>query len=159
MPGTAALGSTLIDELVPVVDDLRGLYASMGVLPVRAYVVRRVWSGARRGEGTLSLTSITEITPTPVVDARPRDTLIAAGRREMGDVTLTEVSLTYTQAELTGGALAANAECFWRLVGVGGQLQSARDYVVRDAPMVDRTKHLGWRVELKQATFHPDPEA
>lgn len=156
MTGSAVLGTNLVDELVPMVDELKGdLYRDMGVRQYRTYLVRRVWSGARRGEGTVTVLSRTELTPAPRVSfGGLRNQLEPQGLLEEGAARLTEVSLTYTEAELTGKPLAANEEFFFKLIDAHGQASKTRFFTPTDAPLeVDREKDIGWRVSLKR--FEP----
>lgn len=156
MAGSAVLGTNLVDELVPMVDELKGdLYRDMGVRQYRTYLVRRRWSGARRSEGTVTVLSRTELTPAPRVDfGGLRTQLEPHGFLEDGSVRLTEVSLTYTEAELTGRPLADNEEFFYKLVDAHGQASKTRYFTPTDAPLeVDREKNIGWRVPLKR--FEP----
>jgi len=150
--GSATLGTNLVDRLVPMVDRLRSsLYPAMGVRQYAVYLVRRRWSGARRGEGTITVLSRVELTPAPRVDfGGLRTQLEPHGFLEDGSVRLTEVSLTYTEAELTGRPLAANEEFFYKLVDAHGQASKTRYFTPTDAPLeVDREKDIGWKVSLK----------
>lgn len=162
MGGTATLGENLIDGLLPIVDDLRSsLNADFGTRPFKCYVVRRHWTGERRGEGTLVWDSETEITPAPRVDLGSLfHRLSDLGLESDGEIVLREVSLTYTEAELTGQPLADNEECFIRLVEGQGQGIVSRDFVLATSkrPEPDREKDIGWRVTLTHAHFEPDPE-
>jgi hypothetical protein len=156
MAGSAVLGTNLVDELVLMVDELKGgLYADMGVRQYHTYRVRRVWSGERRGEGTVTVLLRQELTPAPkVAFERLHNQLEPQGLLEEGGALLTEVSLTYTEAELTGRPLAANEEYFFKLVDAQGQATKTRYFTPTDAPLVvDREKDIGWRVPLKR--FEP----
>jgi hypothetical protein len=152
VPGSATIGTNLVDSLLGTVDDLRGsLNTDMGTRQWRVYVVRRVWSGERRGEGTSSDT-LTELTPQPLVG--PNDlfyTSSAAGLEEDGNVTLSEVSLTYTEDELNPSA-AANEDVFYLLRDAHGQSIADRYFTVSEPPKPDRVNTIGWIVRLKQAT-------
>src|SRR4051812_17032840 len=112
MPGSATLDpDSLLDSLIPLKDELEGaLNPLFGLRQFRVYVERVTWSGARRAEGTGALVSM-EITPAPsfVLPNNQGATHFEhepAGRMERGDAELRGVSLTYTESELTGGALA-----------------------------------------------------
>ena len=156
MGGTAILGTNLVDRLVPMTDRLRGrLNAMAGVRQYAVYRVRRVWSGGRRGEGTATTTLREELTPAPKVDfASLRNHLEPQGLIEEGGALLTEVSLTYTEAELTGRPLGPAEEFFLRLVDIQGQGSRDRYFEPTDAPLVvDRERDIGWRVPLRR--FEP----
>ena len=153
MAGSAILGSNLIDELVPIIDECREtLHADFGYRQYRVYLVRRRWSGTRRGEGTLSAISSTELVPSPRVEWRPLKTdLTEIGLDEDGPIVITEVSLTYTEAELTGQTIAATDEFFYGFTETAGLGQSIRDrtFVPSSRPLIaDREKNMGWQVEL-----------
>jgi hypothetical protein len=154
--GSAILGTNLVDRLVPMTDRLRGrLNAMAGVRQYAVYRVLRTWSGGRRGEGTATTLLREELTPAPKVDfSRLRNHLEPAGLLEDGGALLTEVSLTYTEAELTGRPLAADEEFFFELVDVQGQASRTRYFEPTDAPLVvDRERDIGWRVPLRR--FEP----
>ena len=153
MGGSAILGTNLVDRLVPMTDRLRGrLNAMAGVRQYSVYRVRRTWSGARRGEGTATTTLREEVTPAPKVSfAGLKSALEPAGLLEDGGALLTEVSLTYTEAELTGRPLAANEEFLLELVDIQGQASRSRYFEPTDAPLVvDRERDIGWRVPLRR---------
>jgi hypothetical protein len=150
--GTATLGSNLVDDLVPTVDELRAdLYADMGVTQWAVHVIKRQWSGQRRNEGVATIVSDVTLTPPPMLKDGDKWALIASGRDERGEVELTGVSLTYTEAELTGGTLEDNEEWYYKLVDAQGQGQDAQYYVLAKPPSTDRTGELGWELTLKRA--------
>jgi hypothetical protein len=150
MPGTAVPGANLVDSLLDVVDDLRdGLHTSMGVRHWRVFVQRRAWDGGEVGEGVLTTTE-TEITPQPLVTTDLRNELTPAGIREAGSVMLSEVSLTYTEAELTGNP-AVNEEWVYVLREAHGQLMEDRFYSLAAPPMPDRIETIGWILKLRPA--------
>lgn len=152
MGGSATLGSNLIDDLVPVVDDLRrDLYDSMGITQFVVNRVKRTWSGSERSEGTVTVNFRTALDPTPLLKPVTEQwKLEAQGRDEQGTVRLEGVSLTYTEAELTGGTLAANEEFFYEMVETRGQSITTRHFVLKDKPMTDREKTIGWVVLLER---------
>lgn len=152
MPGSATLGTNLVDELVgDVVDSLRDdLHTEFGVRAFRVYTVRRAWTGRRVGEGRKT-DVVTEITPQPAVHRWDGFELELAqcGLDEIGEVRLSEVSLTYTYDELTGGALPDNVQWFIRLSEAHGQLNPDRYFVFTRPPYPDREKTLGWVLWLR----------
>lgn len=154
MPGTAVIGSNLVDSLLSVVDGLRSeLYPAFGVRAFRVYTVRRTWSGRIPGEGTVTEVEA-EITPQPLVavwSGGLRRELEPCGIDEHGEIVLTEVSLTYTDAELTGGDLPKNVQWFWRLREAHGQATQLRDFLIHKPPYPDRIKDIGWVVWLRRA--------
>lgn len=161
MPGST-FDSSLVDDLVPTVDSLRSeLLPAFGVRAHRVYLVRRQWSGAKRSVGTVSVLSEVEMLPPPLIkDGAPRTSeqryeLKSHGRDEEGEVEASEISLTYTEAELTGGVIPAREEFFWKVVDAHGQAQSTRYYVPAAPPRVDREESIGWTVILKRADIEP----
>jgi hypothetical protein len=264
----AILDTTLVDDLVPTIDELRTLNDEFGTRQQRVFTVRRTWNGARRGEGTGQLATVdaptatpvgitgavaygykvvakdssghafpsgigstssgnavldnsnfntvewvdvpnatsydvyrtvggstqglianvaagvqtlddtglagdstlptntntssgvgasytdveTEILPTPRVTDMRRTILDTAGLMQEGRVQVREVSLTYSESELTGGTLADNVQWLYKLTDAHGQGQAAQYYAIGDEPpRVDREKDMGWVVTLKRA--------
>lgn len=152
MGGSATLGDNLVDDLVPTVDELRSdLYQSFGVSEWDVYMVRRSWDGARVGEGTAIYDQETLMDPPPLFDDGERWQKMPHGRDNQGRSKLLEVSLTYTDTELTGGLLGRNEEFYYRLVDARGQDRANQYYVPAGSPVVDRNKSIGWIVELERA--------
>jgi len=151
LSGSATLGTNLIDDLVPTIDDLRGdLNADFGTRQWRVYVVRRTWNGGERGRGSYVETQL-EITPPPLVSFDEEERLLPEGRDEEGTITLTEVSLTYTADELLGGNIPAHVEAFYRLDDQHGQGTGSQYYVPKKPPAPDRENGIGWKVVLLPA--------
>jgi hypothetical protein len=154
MGGSAVLnGDVLVDSLVADVDDLRDdLHRQFGVRPYRVFVVKRAYQGEMIGDGAFSDVAV-EITPQPRVwqwDGY-RWALAAHGLDEKGEIKITEVSLTYTHDELTGGALAPNEQWLIRVGEAHGQGNPDRYFVLSRPPFVDREKDMGWVLYAKGA--------
>ena len=147
MPGSAVLGTNLIDDLVPDVDDLRGdLNADFGTRPFNMQTVLRTWAGQMEGDGDTH-DVVTTITPAPRVEQWNgyKWVLLAAGVHEDGEIRSSEVSLSYTFAELVGPSdIAENQQFFYRLVDAHGQGQEERILRQNRPPFVDREKTIGW---------------
>lgn len=154
MPGTASLADNLVNDLVLVADELRGLRGDFGQNPWAVYRVVRTWSGARPGAGTATDVA-TEITPTPRVgwvegeSGRIRFDLPPTGMYEKGEIVLAEVSLTYTFAEVKGTTASANLEVFYKLTDAQGNGMADRWFTVSAPPAPDREKSIGWVVSLR----------
>jgi hypothetical protein len=151
--GSAVLdGNVLVDSLVTdVIDGLRAeLAPQFGVRPFRVFTVRRVWSGSIVGEGTAT-DHETELLPQPVVSYRTRHEMTPGGIIEVGETVLTEISLSYTFAELTGGALAVYEQWLICTREAYGQGNPAQYYTVAAPPVPDREKDMGWRLALRHA--------
>lgn len=160
----------LVDDLVPVVDDIRrSLFDGSGNLGVRAsdvHVVVRTWSGTRRGEGTPT-DAVTVLDPTPrIVGIGPDGRLRPAGLEEEGQIALTQVSLVYAESELyrADESLALNQEFFVALVEKHGQSARTRYYVPSGPPIAHRgnSKYpaggagMGWLVRLRRTSDVPN---
>ncbi len=151
--GTAVLDpDVLVDSLVTdVIDGLRGeLHPGFGVRAYRAYRVIRTWDGERVGDG-VATDVVAELLPQPDVATWDGLSLEQArcGLEEVGEVTLTEVSLSYTYDQLTRrGTLAPTAEIFFVIGEAHGQGQYPIAFTHAKPPYVDRTKNLGWQLWL-----------
>ena len=155
MPGTATLTDNLVNELVPVADELRELRDDFGLNPWRVYRVVRTSAGGRPGSGAITDVA-TEITPTPKVgwvDAetgRVRFGLPPSGLYETGEIVLAEVSLTYTFDELKGTTTSAGVQVFYKLTDAQGNGTADRWFTVSSPPAPDREKSIGWTISLKR---------
>lgn len=158
--GAATLNSSvLVDSLVPdVIDGLReDLHPAFGVRAYRVYRVLRTWSGKTVGEGSHT-DSAAELRPQPKVSVWSGLRYVQAncGIREMGDVQLSEVSLTYTAEQLEPRSLAKNQECFFALGEAHGQLSPLRVWAHTAPPFIDREKTMGWLVFLRRIDAAPE---
>lgn len=155
MAGSATLdNNVLVDSLVTdVIDGLRReLHPQFGVRPYKVFTVLRTYAGESLGEGGFEDVE-TEIDPQPRVaqwDGKRYD-LTPAGLDENGEVRLTEVSLTYTHDELTGGTLEGNQQFFFKIAEAHGQGNPDRYYILSRPPFVDREKDMGWVLTLRAA--------
>lgn len=157
MAGNANLGTNLIDQLVPVVDELRELQETLGLRQHRVYIVSRQWSNGRVGDGEATDTEV-EILPRPLVlnwKARVSDLkyeLEPCGLDEMGMAFIKEVSLTYTEADLVGEYIEGT-EVFVKIEEGEGQATNTRYFTHFKPPFPDRyseaTGALGWHLYLK----------
>jgi hypothetical protein len=152
MPAT--LLDNLVDDLVPVVDSLRAdLYQSMGNRQFNVHVIKRRWSGAERGDGDVTVLSDITLSPMPNFVDETTWELMSHGRVEEGEAGLTEVSLTYSEDELTGGTLAVNEECYLAVVDARGQGVTPMYFVISRPPVTDRDQNIGWVLALKRVTI------
>jgi hypothetical protein len=156
VPGSATLGTNLIDSLLDVVDDLRdGLHTDFGVRQYRVFVVTRAWSGGFKGEGTATDTEI-EIVPQPLIEAFRQGSgwsdysKEACGLDEAGEVTLSEISLTYTHPELVGPPALESSEMWVRIEDAHGQLIPDSYWQAAGAPESDRINTIGWIWRLRR---------
>lgn len=163
MPGSATLDpDVLLEGLIPdVVDGLRSLNTDFGLRQWRVYSVMRKWSGGEVGSGSFTDTE-TEILPRPIVE--PFESfhlkLEPCGMNEAGFLRMTEVSLTYTEAELGGGELPHGTQHLFKIVEAHGQATTTRYFVNRRPPYPDRIRTLGWLLHLDVAnSAEPGPTA
>lgn len=153
MGGSATLDpNVLVDSLVvDVIDGLRGdLHPQFGVRPYRVFTVRRTWTGQTPGEGE-PIDTVVELTPQPRIESWDGYKWVASpiGIEEDGKVRATEVSLSYTYAELVGDGLAENEQWFIRLSEAYGQGQPDRFFALDGPPFPDREKAMGWILRLR----------
>jgi hypothetical protein len=157
MPNST-LDGNIIDQLVPVLDLVRGVVNPLvGNRQWNVDVVRRTWPSGEVGDysaGNPTL-SVLQLTPAPsvVFPAGPGGLhyqLEGGGREEQGDAELHEVSLAYTEDELAPVNVPAGTEFFYRLTDGQGQSLDTRHYVPSAAPIADRIKEIGWIVKLRR---------
>lgn len=154
--GDAVLGSNLVDDLVPVADELREeLHADFGVRQFAVKQIRKFWSGTRGGLGAARIDYVRELVPSPrvqLVDHHHHE-LAEGGLQEVGMAVLTEISLTYSESQLIGGThgdLIAREEFYWRFDDKLGQGVVQRVYIPQDHPFPDREKDIGWMIKLRR---------
>jgi hypothetical protein len=150
--GTAVLDEdVLVDSLVPdVIDGLRDeLNPEFGIRSYRVYRIIRTWSGAEPGDG-IPTDDAGELRPQPRVKVWDGFRFVEqpAGLQAAGRVQCTEVSLSYSEADLTGGALASNQELLIAIGDGNGQGSTLRFFTHYQPPYVDRERDLGWVVNL-----------
>ena len=151
--GNATLNpDVLVDSLVSdVIDGLReSLHPDFGVRAYRVYRILRTWSGRQLGQGVMTDSAL-ELRPQPLVHVWDglKYEQATCGINEAGDVMLSEVSLTYTEAQLTGGgALPMNQELLIGIAEAHWQGTRRRVYTHAKPPYIDRIKTMGWRLWL-----------
>lgn len=159
LTGAATLDtSVLVDSLVPdVIDGLREeLHPAFGVRAYRVYRVIRTWTGRAVGEGSSS-DAAAELRPQPRVMMWNGLKYVQAtcGLRELGDVELREVSLTYTDEQLDPKGLAKNQELFYALGEANGQGSPLRLWTVTAPAFIDRERDMGWVLHLRRVEAAP----
>lgn len=157
MGGSADLDDEiLVDSFVTdIVDSLRrDLHGAFGVRPYRLSLVKRQWSGELPGEGTMTET-ITEFDPPPKVVYNWGSYQVMKMKQEAcgldikGDIEVTEVSLSYTEAELGFGIYEPGVEVFLMLTEGHGQKSAPKYFTHSRPPYIDREKDIGWCLTLK----------
>jgi hypothetical protein len=150
LAGAATLGTNLVDDLVPTVDDLRAeLYTDFGVRQFHTYMVRRVWGDTYVGRGAMKVTQKQNLVPDPDVVLEDTHSLTPGGLQATGTATLHEVSLAYSQNQLLGEPLANNEEFHFLVVDALGQGIARRLFIPQDHPVTSRDKELGWSVKIR----------
>jgi len=129
---------TLRDDLIPVVDEARGLINDLGFRRHAVTVRTTTWSGAKPGLGSKSVVELVLSPPPKVRGISSRRLALAPGRFKDGDRVVDRISATYTADQL-GGALAANQERVW--------LIDADEYTLIGEPT---EKNLAWEVTLRR---------
>lgn len=149
----SVLDTSVVDDLLPTIDEIRQIADDLGIRQYKVSTVRRTWTGEERGEGIPS-TALTELTPAPRVEYKSglKYVLNPEGRNEEGYLKITELSLAnYQEDDLTGGDLARNEEFFWQLEDNHGQGVRKRYYLLSAPPVVDREDTIGWVIYLRRA--------
>jgi hypothetical protein len=157
MPGSAVLGTNLVDSLITdVIDGLRDdLNPALGVRQYRVFSVRRTYVG-EFGSDVFSDVEA-EITPQPLVQAYNIYTgihydLEPCGLDEVGFIILREISLTYTEDEISGCSSTDLQDFFLKVTDAHGQATKDRLWVPKAPPYADRIKSMGWTLVLKRAS-------
>jgi len=145
----------LADALVGVVDDIRrSVHGALGTRPWSVAVITRTWSGRTRGEGNYIDEELL-LDPTPQVRRVTHDRMGPAGREQSGQVTLSQVSLRYSEAELAPRP-AKNQEVAYRVRELHGQRQQDKWYVLAGGPIPRRGDKSGdqtdWYLLLEQTS-------
>lgn len=159
--GSAVLDpATLVDSLVPdVIDGLREeLHPAFGVRAYRVYRVIRSWTGKVAGEGTFT-DEAAEIRTQPRIEMWDgfRFVQMTCGIDEAGEIRLSEVSLTYTEAQLTAQPLRKNQDVFLAITEAHGQGSSTQLFAHTKPPFVDRERTMGWMIYLRNIKGQWEP--
>lgn len=105
---------SLRSDLIPVVDDARGLVADLGLRRYTVIVRTRAWSGGKVGFGDPTDTDLT-ITPAPRVERLPvRLITNSGGIYEEGDLLVSKISASYEESDLVA-APTSGTEILWIL--------------------------------------------
>jgi len=140
MAGSATIDSTLfVDSLISIVDDVRRDIADgFGARQFDVATVQ-VTPPPRLGLGQTTCTE-TLLDPRPIVKPyKMTRELEPCGLDDAGLVQLIEVSLTYTEAELSGNTLSEGLEFFYKITDARGQGVKDRYFTLDRAPYPART--------------------
>jgi hypothetical protein len=100
------VGGTLIDSLSPAIDCVRDLYTQLGLRSYQVNLVWTRWTGGERGVGQEYVLAAQALLPTPKlmglggVQIEQKE----LGANEQGSVTVSEISMRYTEDLLMGRA-------------------------------------------------------
>lgn len=159
MGGSAILGDNLVDDLIPdVIDGIRAdLHPTLGVRQFRVFTVVRTYTGSVIGEGDFTEVE-TELVPQPLVQPyKTRLQLEDCGIDEAGFIVLREISLTYTEAEVSGPPSDPDTEDFLiKITDAHGQAIPDTFWHLVARPYPDRLKDMGWTMKLEPAST-PEP--
>lgn len=145
----------LSDKLIDAVDRVRRIvHAKLGTRPWRVDIVTRRWSGEGRGVGTPSYEVLT-LDPVPCVERSTKNRLGPGGQESTGSVTLTGVSLRYSEAQLAP-LVDQRTEVAYRLVEIHGQKQTTTWLVLNGDPIPRRGDKPGdstdWKLTLNETS-------
>lgn len=154
MAGSAILGTNLVDSLIPgVVDGIRdALHPVLGVRQYRVFAVTRTY--AREFGSDIFSDAEVELIPQPLVEpyvtagTGPHYTLEPCGLDEAGYIVIREVSLTYTEHEVSGCSSTALEDFHFRIIDAHGQMTKERRWTVDAPPYPDRLVDMGWKIKL-----------
>lgn len=156
MKNSTVDSDVLSDALVDVVDDIRReIHGALGTRTWEVAVVTRRWSGDAVGVGTPT-DSILVLDPPPQISRSASDRLGAAGRESVGTLTLTRVSLRYSEEELQP-KVDHRTEVAYRLTRLRlTQRQAPRWFVLIASPIARRGEDSGdntdWMLKLNETS-------
>jgi len=143
----------IVTKLSKVADKIRGsLHPMFGTRPYRVWLVATRWTEGDRGEGSETVLWEREIKPTPLVTGMDglEAALTATGREEDGDVTLSEISLSLSETDVSWltdeESIPKGESRFYEIRRANGR---RRRYTVASAPEYDTTT-FGWKIRLSK---------
>lgn len=135
---------SLRTDLIPVVDAGRTLVSDLGFRQHIVTIRVRDWSGRIGAPGGTYTDTDTVLAPRPKVSEPPaRMVFDAPGRYEAGDLYVTKVSRTYTEAQLSPPP-ASSVEVLYIVSDIDG---TDREYKLVGAPSM---LSFGWRLHLRR---------
>lgn len=130
---------TLRDDMLPVADQLRGLFSEFGVSRYTVTVRRDTWTGGRVGVGTnttVDLPIVSASGGSPLVQSltdissRLRDVMLAGGTVQMGDLVISEITPAYASAGAVSSAAAGSGTLATTVAIPAGGLSAPGTYPV-----------------------------
>jgi len=143
----------VVVKLSKVADRIRGkIHSKFGTRAYRVFLVATRWTEGERGEGFETLLWEREVRPTPLVTGMDglEAALTATGREEDGDITLSEISLSLSETDVSWltdeESIPKGESRFYEVRRANGR---RRRYTVASAPEYD-TSTFGWKVRLSK---------
>lgn len=167
MPGSAVLGTNLVDELVPdVIDGIRAdLHPALGVRQFNFFVITRTWASGEIGGGGpftdvfLGIGVAGTLDPQPLVKPYKSTegrgfTLEPCGIDNADALKMEEVSMTFTEEELGSPfcEFPDGVEKFLQLVDAHGQGNHVSYWRHHVRPFNDREETMGWMLTLESTS-------
>jgi hypothetical protein len=154
------VGATLIDALAPAIDCARDLYTSLGLRTYQVNLVWTRWSGGERGVGQETVLAVETLLPTPKLSGLGAVAieLKELGSSEQGSVTLSEISLRYSEDLLMGRGgplplgepIPFDVQFYWELaLPVGDGTAIRRRLTPNGVPERSGGK-LQWSIQLNE---------
>ena len=154
MPGSAVLDpNNFVDSLIGIVDDVRkDIKEGLGFRQFNVHLVTVTRTNMRAGDPRNKTVTETLMDPLPRVNPyRTANKLEACGLDEAGVVEVTEISMTYTEDELTGKSLGKDVEFYWKISDAQGQATCTRYFTVERDPYPERECCPQWKILLRLA--------
>lgn len=160
------IGKTLTRRLIPVADKLRDLHTRFGGRVYNVRIIRTQWSGGSRGVGRETITSVTDIRPTPrVMDLSSlQEITTPIGLNESGSVQVNQISGRFTEEILLGidpelKQPPRNENIFYEIEfpRADGKSSTKRRFHIRAAPSYD-PYGFQWSITLEKADEDRDRE-
>lgn len=146
--------ATCIERVAPCIDMVRDIQTKLGLRQYVVSLVRTRWTGGERGDGVEQVVSTEPLLPVPKVQelVALSATNTNVGEQEFGSLTVSEISIRYTEAQLTGAPVGVDENFYWEIEFVGGQqpAQRKRRFTV-NAPPSQNPENFEWTIKLARA--------
>lgn len=159
MPGSATLDpNVFLDGLIEVVDDIRrDIKEGLGFRQFYVDLVTVTHVPRQAGGPRNAVRVLTRLDPLPYVEPYEEQRndpikrkLDPCGIDETDKIKISQISLTYTEGELTGKDLTSG-EFYWRLTDAHGQSTCERWFTIDRPPYPNRNCCPGWTIVLRRA--------
>lgn len=157
------LGKTLLDGLVCTIDQVRDLHTTFGERRYQVSLVWTRWSGGERGIGQETVITVLNLLPTPKVSdvSQVRRDVQSFGTEEMGELKISEISMTYSENLLVGkgmvgdGPIPLDVSFYWEVYNPAAGLR--RRFIPKSAPNINPS-NFEWVISLVRASGDRDSE-